>query len=80
MRRTAMDSQQTTKDDIRRYLVTEAIDTEELPPEQLNEDLQFLTKAEERAGYQPDISKGIEDPALSRAIKALRLVNPFKGY
>lgn len=66
--------------DIKKYLVTEAVDTEELPEAQLNNDLEFLKKSEVKADYQPDISKGIENPALSRAMKALRLVNPFKGY
>lgn len=84
MRIRIMDNQpvnnNTKSSDIKKYLVTEAIDTDELPKEQLDNDLAFLKKSEERAEYQPDISKEIDDPALSRAMKALRLINPFKGY
>jgi response regulator of citrate/malate metabolism len=43
-------------------------------------DLDLLNKAESKAQHKADISKGIRNPQVQRAVSSLRLVNPFKGY
>lgn len=68
------------QDNIKKYLVTEAVDTSKLPKSKLDQDLAILEKFEQKSNYKTDISIGIENPALSRAMKALQLSNPFKGY
>lgn len=62
------------------YLVTKAVATSALPQVQVQSDLAELEKAEKKSVYRADISKGKTDPQLSRAMSALRLANPFKGY
>jgi hypothetical protein len=77
-----MDNQTTNKpdDNLNKYLVTEGIDPNAIPKVQVNEDLNLLSVAEQRATFQTDISHGVKNPELSRAMQALRLSNPFKGY
>jgi hypothetical protein len=62
------------------YLVTEAVDTRRLGQEKLSSDLDILNKAEEKKNYKTNITKGITNPKIKRAVSALRLKNPFKGY
>ncbi|MHC1716536.1 MAG: hypothetical protein AB9915_01390 [Candidatus Dojkabacteria bacterium] len=62
------------------YLVTKQVDTSSIPVETTKSDLDLLCKAETKSKYRADISKGIKNPQLQRAISSLRLVNPFKGY
>ena len=65
---------------ISNYLVTQAIDTKSLPEEKLSSDLEQLSKAEEKSTYKANIAKGISNPQVIRAVSALKLANPFKGY
>lgn len=65
---------------ISNYLVTQAIDTKSLPEEKLSSDLEQLSKAEEKSTYKANIAKGISNPQVRRAVSALKLANPFKGY
>ena len=62
------------------YLVTKPIDTSSIPVETTQSDLALLTKAESKIQHKADISKGIKNPQVQRAVSSLRLVNPFKGY
>ncbi len=62
------------------YLVTQAVTTSEIPQTKVLSDLDEITKAEKKISYRADISKGKKDPQISRAMSALRLANPFKGY
>ena len=62
------------------YLVTKPIDTSSIPVETTQSDLELLTKAESKIQHKADISKGIKNPQVQRAVSSLRLVNPFKGY
>lgn len=62
------------------YLVTKPIDTSSIPVETTQSDLELLTKAESKIQHKTDISKGIKNPQVQRAVSSLRLVNPFKGY
>lgn len=61
------------------YLVTTAVDTEALPKQKVNTDLNMLVQAEEKSNYKANIAKGITNPQLYRAMSALRISNPFKG-
>ncbi len=74
------DAYPTNEINISDYLVTESVDTNSLNKEKVNEDLSLLCKAEEKQGYKADISKGIANPQVRRAVSSLRLINPFKGY
>lgn len=65
---------------ISNYLVTQAVDTKSLPVEKLSSDLEQLSKAEEKSTYKANITKGIPNPQVRRAVSALKLANPFKGY
>ncbi len=62
------------------YLTTQAIDTKLIVAEKLSSDLEQLNKAEEKGAYKADITKGISNPKIRRAVSALKLANPFKGY
>lgn len=62
------------------YLVTQAVSTASLPQTQVQSDLAALEKAENKSAYRADISRGNTNPQVSRAMAALRLANPFKGY
>jgi hypothetical protein len=62
------------------YLVTQSIDPNSIDKEKINSDLSLLSEAEEKKEYKADISKGIENPQVKRAVSSLKLSNPFKGY
>jgi len=62
------------------YLVTQAVDTKKIAQDKLLSDLEQLSKAEEKSAYKADIAKGIKNPQVHRAVSALKLANPFKGY
>jgi len=62
------------------YLVTEAVDPQKLGNEKVESDLSIINEAEEKQAYKADISKGLRDPQVKRAVSALRLKNPFKGF
>jgi hypothetical protein len=70
----------TDKNNIRKYLVTEAVDIKELPQEKLGNDLELLKKQETKTQIKTDISRSTKNLNLSRIMKALQLNNPFKGY
>lgn len=61
------------------YLVTQAVDTDSIIPEQKTSDLEQLEKAEEKSNYKTNIAKSIKNPQISRAVSSLQLKNPFKG-
>jgi hypothetical protein len=65
---------------ISNYLVTQAVDTNSLAQDKLLSDLEQLSKAEEKSTYKADIAKNIRNPQVKRAVSALKLANPFKGY
>lgn len=62
------------------YLVTKGVETSAIPTNKLNSDLDQLNMAEEKVNYRTNIAKGVKDPLVYRAMSALRLSNPFKGY
>lgn len=62
------------------YLVTQAVDTSSIGNEKVSSDLDVLKKAEEKSTYKANIVRGIKDPQIKRAVSALKLANPFKGY
>jgi len=62
------------------YLVTQAVDTKTLSQDKLSSDLEQLSKAEEKSTYKANIAKGIANPQVRRAVSALKLANPFRGY
>lgn len=62
------------------YLVTKGVEISSISTNKLTSDLDQLNKAEERTTYKANIAKGIKDPLIYRAMSALRLANPFKGY
>lgn len=62
------------------YLTTKAVDVSAIPTNTLQNDLQQLERAEEKSKYKVNIAKGEKDPLVYRAVSALRLKNPFKGY
>ena len=70
----------TNQNNIRKYLVTEAIDIKRLPREKLGNDLELLKKQEMKTEIRTDISKNTKNVNLSRIMRALQLNNPFKGY
>jgi hypothetical protein len=43
-------------------------------------DLLELEEAEQKANYQTNVAKGTKNPLAYRAMMALKLANPFKGY
>ncbi|MDX9738801.1 MAG: hypothetical protein RBT33_00345 [Candidatus Dojkabacteria bacterium] len=71
---------QNSNEELKKYLVTEAVDIKQLSQEKVNNDLLFLEKYEEKSRVKTDISRAIKDENLSRVMKALQLTNPFKGY
>lgn len=78
-----MDNNQSTSDNtinISNYSVTQAVDTNSLAQDKLLSDLDQLSKAEEKSTYKADIAKNIRNPQVKRAVSALKLANPFKGY
>ncbi len=70
----------TDNQQVKKYLVTEAVDIKTLSQEKMGNDLQLLEKFESKAKVKTDLSRGIRNKNLSRVMQALRLTNPFKGY
>ncbi len=66
--------------EIRKYLVTEAVDIKQIPQEKIGNDLKLLERQETKTQLRTDLSRGVRNPNLSRVMKALQLTNPFKGY
>lgn len=62
------------------YLVTESVNPDTIGEEKLKSDLSLLSEAEDKKEYKADITKGIENPKIKRAVSSLKLSNPFKGY
>lgn len=62
------------------YLVTRAVSTSAIPQQKVLSDLDQLEKAEKKSLHKINIAKGIKNPQIYRAVSALRLSNPFKGY
>lgn len=62
------------------YLVTQPVTPTTLSKVKLSGDMDILQKAESRANYKEDITKGVKDVKEASALSALKLVNPFKGY
>lgn len=62
------------------YLVTEAVSTATLPKQKVSSDLAQLEKAETKSVYKANLAKGTRNPLVYRAMTALSLSNPFKGY
>jgi len=62
------------------YLVTKRVEVASISTNKLTSDLDQLIKAEEKTTYKANIAKGAKDPLVYRAMSALRLANPFKGY
>lgn len=62
------------------YLVTKGVEVSSISTNKLTSDLDQLNKAEEKTTYKANIAKGVKDPLVYRAMSALRLANPFKGY
>ncbi len=75
-----MMTNQNSNEELKKYLITEAVDIKQLSQEKVDNDLLFLEKYEERSKIKTDISRGVKDKNLSRVMKALQLTNPFKGY
>lgn len=65
---------------ISNYLVTEAIDPKTILPDKVISDLEALNKAESKSTYKTNIARSIKNPKVQRAVSALKLSNPFKGY
>lgn len=62
------------------YLVTKGVEVSSLSTNKLSSDLEQLNQAEQKTTYKANIARGIKDPLVYRAMSALRLSNPFKGY
>ncbi|MFA5623361.1 MAG: hypothetical protein WC981_03985 [Candidatus Dojkabacteria bacterium] len=75
-----MMTNQNSNEELKKYLITEAVDIKQLSQEKVDNDLLFLEKYEEKSKVKTDISRGVKDKNLSRVMKALQLTNPFKGY
>lgn len=73
-------SHQEHKIDASNYLVTQGMDPNEVGEDKLKSDLSLLSKAEEKKKHRIDISRGIQDTKVKRAVSSLKLSNPFKGY
>ena len=66
--------------EINNYLITQKSDISSFTQQKLNEDLNKIKTSEERKVYKGNLRKGRNSIALSRAINALSLNNPFKGF
>ncbi|MFA5633648.1 MAG: hypothetical protein WCY00_02895 [Candidatus Dojkabacteria bacterium] len=62
------------------YHVTEAVDPNKIDKSKVSSDLDALNEAEKKTTYKTNITKGIKNPKVQRAVSALKLSNPFKGY
>ncbi len=65
--------------DVKKYLVTQKSDINNIPQEKINKDLEAITKSELRAKARAGITIDREESAITRAMSALSLTNPFKG-
>lgn len=72
-------SNQLEEDEIKKYLVTQKSDVDSFSQEKINKDLSLIKKQEERTKKKVDISVGVRDKQVGRAMGALSLINPFKG-
>jgi hypothetical protein len=71
---------QQTNIDYNKYLVTQKSDISSFSQEKLQSDLAAIEKAEIRSKQRVDIARDKEENQVSRAIDALSLNNPFKGF
>jgi hypothetical protein len=65
--------------DPRKYLVTQQADVQNFSKQKINKDLEVIKRAESRAKQRLGITRGKENDPATRAMAALRLINPFKG-
>lgn len=65
--------------DVKKYLVTQRSDIQNFSKEKINEDLDAITKSELRSKERAGITMGKKENAITRAMGALSLINPFKG-
>jgi hypothetical protein len=63
----------------KKYLVTQQSDVKQFSNKKIQSDLDAIKKAELRAKERIDITMGKKESAITRAMSALSLVNPFKG-
>ena len=65
--------------DIKKYLITQKSDINNISQEKINKDLDSITKSELRSKARAGITIDREKNAVTRAMSALSLTNPFKG-
>jgi hypothetical protein len=68
------------ENNIKKYLITEAVDIKQLSQQKLSNDLDILKKQEAKTNMKTDISRKTRHLNLSRIMQALQLNNPFRGY
>jgi len=66
--------------DYNKYLVTQKSDISSFSQKKLQSDLAAIEKAEIRSKWRVDIPRDKEESQVSRAMSALSLNNPFKGF
>jgi hypothetical protein len=71
---------QQTNIDYSKYLVTQKSDINSFSQSKLQDDLAAIEKAEIRSKQRVDIARDKEENQVSRAMEALSLNNPFKGF
>jgi hypothetical protein len=71
---------QQTNIDYSKYLVTQKSDINSFSQSKLQNDLVAIEKAEIRSKQRVDIARDKEENQVSRAMDALSLNNPFKGF
>ena len=74
-----MPDSNTTTINEKTYLVTQKCDITKLSNKKVGTDLDALKSAEEKTKKRIDITYGRKDSAVTRAMGALSLMNPFKG-
>ncbi len=74
-----MEDSKTTTINERTYLVTQRCDISKLSDKKVGTDLDALKTAEDRTRERINITYGKKDSAVTRAMGALSLMNPFKG-
>lgn len=74
----AVDNQ--TSIDVKKYLVTEKTDYKTFSEEKISDDLSTIKKAEIRSKSKVNIVRNRRDSAVKRAMSALSLKDPFKGF
>lgn len=67
-------------ENLKKYLITEAVDIKALSQEKVSNDLKILERFETKSKIRTDLSRGMNSVKLTRVMKALQLTNPFKGY